>query len=67
MDTMNNILSNVQLPLRYENYKSIKCPSFNYWLNVILLLVSGLTIFMAGLGANIQKILNYRHYYILHL
>jgi NADH-ubiquinone oxidoreductase chain 5 len=26
-------------------------PSFNYWLNIILLSVSGLTIFMAGLGA----------------
>jgi NADH-ubiquinone oxidoreductase chain 5 len=29
-------------------------PSFRYWLNAILLLVSGLTIFMAGLGANFQ-------------
>jgi len=29
-------------------------PSFDYWLNVILLLVSGLTIFMAGLGANFE-------------
>jgi NADH-ubiquinone oxidoreductase chain 5 len=29
-------------------------PSFNYWLNVILLLVSGLTIFIAGLGANFE-------------
>nr|URH16561.1 NADH dehydrogenase subunit 5 [Sphaerotermes sphaerothorax] len=29
-------------------------PSFNYWLNVILLLVSGLTMFMAGLGANFE-------------
>jgi NADH-ubiquinone oxidoreductase chain 5 len=29
-------------------------PSFNYWLNVISLLVSGLTIFMAGLGANFE-------------
>ena len=29
-------------------------PSFSYWLNVILLLVSGLTIFMAGLGANFE-------------
>jgi NADH-ubiquinone oxidoreductase chain 5 len=27
-------------------------PSFSYWLNVILLLVSGLTIFIAGLGAD---------------
>ena len=27
-------------------------PSFSYWLNVILLMVSGLTIFIAGLGAN---------------
>nr|YP_009350436.1 NADH dehydrogenase subunit 5 [Constrictotermes cyphergaster]AQP27021.1 NADH dehydrogenase subunit 5 [Constrictotermes cyphergaster] len=29
-------------------------PSFNYWLNVFLLLVSGLTMFMAGLGANFE-------------
>jgi len=29
-------------------------PSFGYWLNIILLLVSGLTIFMAGLGANYE-------------
>ena len=29
-------------------------PSFSYWLNVILLLVSGLTIFMAGHGANFE-------------
>ena len=29
-------------------------PSFGYWLNVILLLVLGLTIFMAGLGANFE-------------
>ena len=29
-------------------------PSFDYWLNVILLLVLGLTIFMAGLGANFE-------------
>ena len=29
-------------------------PCFNYWLNVILLLVSGLTIFIAGLGANFE-------------
>ena len=29
-------------------------PSFRYWLNVILLLVSGLTMFMAGLGANFE-------------
>ena len=28
--------------------------AFSYWLNVILLLVSGLTIFMAGLGANFE-------------
>jgi len=27
-------------------------PSFSYWLNVVSLLVSGLTIFIAGLGAN---------------
>ena len=29
-------------------------PCFNYWLNVILLLVSGLTIFIAGLGVNFE-------------
>ena len=29
-------------------------PSFSYRLNIILLLVSGLTIFMAGLGANFE-------------
>jgi len=29
-------------------------PSFGYWLNIFLLLVSGLTIFMAGLGANFE-------------
>jgi len=29
-------------------------PSFGDWLNIILLLVSGLTIFMAGLGANFE-------------
>jgi len=29
-------------------------PSFSYWLNVILLLVSGLTIFIAGLGENFE-------------
>nr|AQP28190.1 NADH dehydrogenase subunit 5 [Microcerotermes sp. G689] len=29
-------------------------PSFGYWLNVALLLVSGLTMFMAGLGANFE-------------
>jgi len=29
-------------------------PSFSYWLNDILLLVSGLTIFIAGLGANFE-------------
>nr|YP_009351489.1 NADH dehydrogenase subunit 5 [Orthotermes depressifrons]AQP29726.1 NADH dehydrogenase subunit 5 [Orthotermes depressifrons] len=29
-------------------------PSFSYWLNVFLLLVSGLTMFMAGLGANFE-------------
>jgi NADH-ubiquinone oxidoreductase chain 5 len=29
-------------------------PSFNYWLNVILLLISGLTIFIEGLGANFE-------------
>jgi len=27
---------------------------FSYWLNVILLLVSGLTTFIAGLGANFE-------------
>jgi len=29
-------------------------PSFSSWLNMILLLVSGLTIFIAGLGANFE-------------
>jgi len=29
-------------------------PSVSYWLKVILLLVSGLTIFIAGLGANFE-------------
>ena len=29
-------------------------PSFSYWLNVILLLVSGSAIFIAGLGANFE-------------
>nr|WNL54479.1 NADH dehydrogenase subunit 5 [Amitermes cryptodon] len=29
-------------------------PCFGYWLNMILLLVSGLTMFMAGLGANFE-------------
>jgi NADH-ubiquinone oxidoreductase chain 5 len=29
-------------------------PSFGYLLNIILLLISGLTIFMAGLGANFE-------------
>nr|AQP27112.1 NADH dehydrogenase subunit 5 [Anoplotermes group sp. AD TB-2017] len=29
-------------------------PCFGYWLNVCLLLVSGLTMFMAGLGANFE-------------
>jgi NADH-ubiquinone oxidoreductase chain 5 len=29
-------------------------PSFGYWLNIILFLVLGLTIFMAGLGANFE-------------
>nr|YP_009115118.1 NADH dehydrogenase subunit 5 [Neocapritermes taracua]AIZ68304.1 NADH dehydrogenase subunit 5 [Neocapritermes taracua] len=29
-------------------------PCFSYWLNIILLLVSGLTMFMAGLGANFE-------------
>jgi NADH-ubiquinone oxidoreductase chain 5 len=32
----------------------IRFSPFNYWLNVILLLVSGLTIFIAGLGANFE-------------
>ena len=27
-------------------------PTFGYWLNVILMLVSGMTLFIAGLGAN---------------
>nr|AQP26605.1 NADH dehydrogenase subunit 5 [Kemneritermes sarawakensis] len=29
-------------------------PTFGYWLNVALLLISGLTMFMAGLGANFE-------------
>nr|WMY24099.1 NADH dehydrogenase subunit 5 [Nasutitermes sp. D MLW-2023a] len=29
-------------------------PSFGYWLNIFLLLISGLTMFMAGLGANFE-------------
>ena len=29
-------------------------PSFSYWLNVVLLLVSGLTVFVAGLEANFE-------------
>jgi cellulose synthase/poly-beta-1,6-N-acetylglucosamine synthase-like glycosyltransferase len=29
-------------------------PSFSYWLNVILLFASGLTMFIAGLGANFE-------------
>jgi NADH-ubiquinone oxidoreductase chain 5 len=29
-------------------------PCFGYWLNVILLLVSGLTTFVAGFGANFE-------------
>nr|URH17028.1 NADH dehydrogenase subunit 5 [Pericapritermes sp. H SH-2022a] len=29
-------------------------PAFGYWLNVALLLISGLTMFMAGLGANFE-------------
>nr|AQP26945.1 NADH dehydrogenase subunit 5 [Procapritermes sp. 1 TB-2017] len=29
-------------------------PAFSYWLNVGLLLISGLTMFMAGLGANFE-------------
>nr|YP_010341420.1 NADH dehydrogenase subunit 5 [Nasutitermes tiantongensis]UOA64025.1 NADH dehydrogenase subunit 5 [Nasutitermes tiantongensis] len=29
-------------------------PSFSYWLNIFLLLISGLTMFMAGLGANFE-------------
>nr|AIY61978.1 NADH dehydrogenase subunit 5 [Anoplotermes group nr. E1 TB-2014] len=29
-------------------------PAFGYWLNVFLLLISGLTMFMAGLGANFE-------------
>jgi len=29
-------------------------PCFDYWLNRILLLISGLTIFIAGLGANFE-------------
>jgi NADH-ubiquinone oxidoreductase chain 5 len=29
-------------------------PTYRYWLNIILLLVSGLTMFIAGLGANFE-------------
>nr|AQP26480.1 NADH dehydrogenase subunit 5 [Astalotermes cf. qietus RDCT073] len=29
-------------------------PSFGYWLNMVLLLISALTMFMAGLGANFE-------------
>nr|YP_010946447.1 NADH dehydrogenase subunit 5 [Calolamprodes beybienkoi]WGO57165.1 NADH dehydrogenase subunit 5 [Calolamprodes beybienkoi] len=29
-------------------------PSFDYWLNTFLLIISGLTMFMAGLGANFE-------------
>jgi NADH-ubiquinone oxidoreductase chain 5 len=39
------VIAGVYLLIRFS-------PSFSYWLNVILLLVSGLTIFIAGLGAN---------------
>jgi NADH-ubiquinone oxidoreductase chain 5 len=29
-------------------------PSFGYWMNIFLMLVSGFTVFMAGLGANFE-------------
>ena len=32
----------------------IRFSSFSYWLNAILLLISGLTIFIAGLGAHFE-------------
>ena len=35
-------------------YLLIHFSPFSYWLNVILLLVSGLTLFIAGLGANFE-------------
>ena len=35
-------------------YLLIRFSPFSYWLNVILLLVSGLTLFIAGLGANFE-------------
>jgi NADH:ubiquinone oxidoreductase subunit 5 (subunit L)/multisubunit Na+/H+ antiporter MnhA subunit len=41
------VTASVYLPVRFGR-------SFGYWLNVILLLVSGLTIFIAGLGANFE-------------
>jgi NADH-ubiquinone oxidoreductase chain 5 len=41
------VTANVYLLIRFS-------PSFVYWLNIILLLVLGLTIFMAGLGANFE-------------
>jgi NADH-ubiquinone oxidoreductase chain 5 len=37
-------------------------PAFSYWLNIILLLVSGLTMFIAGLGANFKFDFNYVNY-----
>ena len=41
------VTAGVYLSIRFN-------PAFGYWLNVILLLVSGLTMFMADLGANIE-------------
>jgi NADH-ubiquinone oxidoreductase chain 5 len=35
-------------------YLLIRFSPFRYWLNVILLFVSGLTMFIAGLGANFE-------------
>ena len=42
-------------------------PCFHYWLNRFLLLISGLTIFMGGLGANFEHDLkNYFNYLFFH-
>jgi NADH-ubiquinone oxidoreductase chain 5 len=42
------VTAGVYLLIRYS-------PSFGYWLNVFLMLISGLTMFMAGLGANFEE------------
>ena len=39
------VIAGVYLLIRFR-------PSFGLWLNVFLLLISGLSMFMAGLGAN---------------